>query len=61
MRENNENLLAMAWWVILNSPDLFYYFIRKKKCYDDNNFNINRINRIEFIFKTSRDIFVQVS
>ena len=22
MRENNENLLAVAWWVILNSPDL---------------------------------------
>ena len=22
MRENNENLLAGAWWVILNSPDL---------------------------------------
>ena len=23
MRENNEYLLAVAWWVILNSPDLF--------------------------------------
>ena len=23
LRENNENLLAVAWWVILNSPDLF--------------------------------------
>ena len=21
--ENNENLLAVAWWAILNSPDLF--------------------------------------
>ena len=25
MRENNENLLAVAWWVILNSLDLPSY------------------------------------
>ena len=30
MRENNENLLAVAWWVILNSPDLFYIIITYK-------------------------------
>ena len=23
MRENNDNLLAEAWWVMLNSPDLY--------------------------------------
>ena len=23
IRKNNENLLAVAWWVILNSPDLY--------------------------------------
>ena len=23
MRENNDNLLAVAWWVILNSLDLY--------------------------------------
>ena len=26
MRENNENLLAVAWWVILNSLDSFSIF-----------------------------------
>ena len=25
--ENNENLLAVAWWVILNSPDLLNNFL----------------------------------
>ena len=27
MRKNNENLLAVAWWVILNSPDLYAVLI----------------------------------
>ena len=26
MSEHNENLLAVTWWVILNSPDLFHSF-----------------------------------
>ena len=29
MRENIENLLAVAWWVILNSPDLFFVVLNK--------------------------------
>ena len=24
--KNNENLLAVAWWDILNSPDIFFFF-----------------------------------
>ena len=27
MHDNNENLLAVAWWVILNSPDLLQGYI----------------------------------
>ena len=30
MSENNENLLAVAWWVILNSPELLEVFIHLK-------------------------------
>ena len=29
MRENNENLLAVAWWVILNSLGLSYIFFHE--------------------------------
>ena len=29
MSENNENLLAVAWWVILNSPDLFLNYLQR--------------------------------
>ena len=32
MRENNEYLLAVDWWVILNSLDLFTYFFSKSSC-----------------------------
>ena len=28
MRENNDHLLAGAWWVTLKSPDLFFHFLR---------------------------------
>ena len=31
MRENNENLLAVTWWVILNSPDLFIFVLEENK------------------------------
>ena len=27
MLENNEKLLAVAWWVILNSPDLLNFVL----------------------------------
>ena len=27
MSENNENLLTVAWWVILNSSDLFHVVV----------------------------------
>ena len=27
MHENNDHILAEAWWVTLKSPDLFYVFI----------------------------------
>ena len=33
MRENNENLLAVAWWVILNSPDLFVIYEYKDELF----------------------------
>ena len=27
-RENNENLLAVDWWVILKLPDLFFFWLQ---------------------------------
>ena len=32
MRENNDHLLAGAWWVILNSLDLFLHFFPRDVC-----------------------------
>ena len=29
MHENNDHLLAGAWWVILNSPDLYIINLKK--------------------------------
>ena len=31
MSENNGNLLAVAWWVILNSSDFLYEFLKKQQ------------------------------
>ena len=32
MRENDENLLAVAWWVILNSPDWLHFLLKYTSC-----------------------------
>ena len=29
MLENNDNLLAVAWWVIFNSPDLLEFVFER--------------------------------
>ena len=34
MSENNENILAVAWWVILNTPDLLLDYSTKFTTYE---------------------------
>ena len=58
MHENNDHHLAGAWWVILQSPDLFHFYfpesiklqiiaqIVKNKC--DTYFGKNALNAVDF-------------
>ena len=60
MSENNENLLAVAWWVILNSPDLLILYLQKTLEEWQNLFylaaGVTTFGAIVFILFGSREV-----